>query len=427
MRDPARSRRRPTLDLLTPLGGERWWLLLAASAALFQIAATVRALLRPHPLALDVDAALYQHGGWYITQGAVLYVDIWDTAAPLSFFLPALLSRVAGGDMLVLHIASVITTGMAAIVVVLLIGGLTVELTGEPRSGVIAGLVMLTFVGFYVLPTLGFSVKHHVLLFGLLGLLLALRDRPFLSGLVTAASPGFWLPGAVFPLLALGILWHRHGGRACRRALAGMAACSFAILIPIFYWGVFGEMVQEVLLAQLLAPEPQSLVDRLEKGARFLLFTIPLALVAPLGVLRRSHRRSSPWWVAAGGTCFLVQVLFLDFDNFPDLIPALAFVAIGVGLLAADATPRLLALIAALLLAALLLNPMIRAVASEDGDPAAKLTEVREVQGYVVPSMQAIYWNQIEPESCHYRLSPTEQTWIARTRALGREECPPRR
>lgn len=232
--------------------GKYWWFVLLIGVSVIQTAATVRALLRPRPLALDIDAALFQHAGWYITQGAIPYVHIWDPTPPLSFLVPALLSLLTRGEPLALHVLSMILTSMVAVTIALLIALLTLELTGIRYAAVIAGYVMFT--------------------------------------------------------------------------------------------------------------------------------------------------------------------------NYPDLFSGLVFVALAVGIFAAQATPRVRHMLLVMLLCALILNPVIRHVTRPDRESSPDVTQIREVNGYRLPPLQIIYWNKIKPETCHYRLSHTELGWLELMEKRGTEE-----
>ncbi|HEX6384409.1 MAG TPA: DolP-mannose mannosyltransferase [Anaerolineae bacterium] len=403
--------------------GKYWWFVLLIGVSVIQAAATVRALLRPRPLALDIDAALFQHAGWYITQGAIPYVHIWDPTPPLSFLVPALLSLLTGGDPLALHVLSMILTGMVAVAIALLIALLTLELTGIRYAAVIAGYVMFTYVGFYIIPTLGFHFKHFSLLFGLLGLWLALRGHSILAGLVVAASPAFALTGVIFPLLVLGLAWERRGRTAMLQAMGGMLLLTVLVLLPIAYWGAVMPMFQQVIVPRLYVPEDQSPVVRFERAGRFLALTSLFVIVAVITVIRGlRNKQRYLWWVALGGGYSAALVLAIDFDNYPDLFSGLVFVALAVGIFAAQATPRVRHMLLVMLLCALILNPVIRHVTRPDRESSPDVTQIREVNGHRLLPLQIMYWNKIKPETCHYRLSHTELGWLKLMEKRGTEE-----
>lgn len=50
--------------------------------------------------ATATDPAFFQHTGWYILNGGIPYVDVWDVNPPLVFGLTAVLALLSGGDRL---------------------------------------------------------------------------------------------------------------------------------------------------------------------------------------------------------------------------------------------------------------------------------------------------------------------------------------
>ena len=400
------------------IGYRYWWLSPVTIAGLIQFAVTFRALRRPAPLVLDVDAALFQHAGWYILQGAIPYVHIWDPTPPLAFFIPLLLTLFTGGDVLTLHVLSLLLTGLVAVLTVLLIALLIASLTADRLAGILGGLLMYTFVYYYNHATLGFGFKHFTLFFGLLGLWLALRRHPFLSGMAVAASALIWLPSAIFILLGLGMVYTGCGRRQSLLAAAGISLTAAVVLAPIAYWEALQLMLGQ-MFAPLVVSEDLAFIMRFKKAAYFLEVGALFLIAAVFMVVQIFTRRQwHLWWVVAGTSYFTVQILFLDFDNFPDLYSIMAFSSVLFGLFVARTSGQTRHVLAVCVLATILIAPLVH-YGLGMSDPNAEIPETRVVEGRVVPSMQTIYWQKIKPETCHYRLSGIEQAWLASMKARG--------
>lgn len=105
-----------------------------------------------------------------------------------------------------------------------------------------------------------------------------------------------------------------------------------------------------------------------------------------------------------------------DLDGPPDLLIAMLFSSIGVGLLATKLTPRRQRHVLIVVTAAVLCNAIV--VAS--GHPLAP-TYLPTAAG--VPPFEHIdpmlFWTEQLPDSCHLRLSGVEQQWIADSQRSG--------
>jgi len=358
---------------------------LVVAAVAVQLASLVRVLgtASGGNLPLDKDAAMLQHVGWYVTQGGVPYVDAWDVKPPLTHETTAVLAVVSGGDVVVLHLLSVLTTAAAAVGIVVLVGVLVERLTDDQTAAIVAGLVVLTHPGMHYLPAFGFRSKYFALLAGLVGIYLVTEDRPLWSGVAAAASPAYWQFGLVFPILCLGLA--ADGGRATGssdragsapageagtadgplsgdtaaaeapvaavrrgigavdrgavgRLIGGMAATTVVVVAPFVLWGAVPEMLSQVVFAPFVVSESGSVLKHGARAFLFLGYTVPFALLAAWGVatvVRYGLRER--WWVLAVAAWFGLQVLVLDFDSYPDLVGALVVGGLGVGLV----VPRL--------------------------------------------------------------------------------------
>lgn len=444
---------------------ERWLATLFGFGLVTQLLGIGRTFLfRSRPL-LNADAAVFQHGGWYILQGAIPYVDFWDPKPPLTFETTAVLAMIAGENMYWLHVLSVLATAGAAIGITLVVGLLTYELTQNEMAGLVSGLVMLTLPGFHYLPTFGFRPKYFALLFGLVGILFVLRDRPLLAGGAAAASPAYWQFGLVFPLLVIGMAARRDPRSDTPRALIGATAVSVVVLLPIVLWDAFVPMVVETILASIHTPEEQSLLFRLGKGPLVLGYTTVVVLVGLSGLVRLvADQRDRVLWVVVLGLWAAVQILVFDFDSYPDLFLGMVLVSVGAGYLYATGSRRSRVGLGGTLVVLLLISVVALGgvgfltypvsseyypfALEEEKSPADQPLLQRTIVGVgysmdmeqdrgsgsagsadtspakypdMTPKMRHIYWNKVKPDSCHYRLSVMERQWMRLTGQSGDE------
>lgn len=406
---------------------KRWWMLLLFSALLAHGLSIARSFLDVEGFAvtvdptppLNIDAAIFQHGGWYITQGAAPYIHIWDIKPPLAMETTALLAIVSNGDMYLLHLLSVMVATTAALSTVMLVGVIARRLTGSPLGGLAAGLVMITLPGFHYLPALGFRPRYLMLALGFLSLELIHRRRPFWAGICSAAATGYFLMGVIFPLSVMLIWLRRSPARVWWKPAAGMISITLLVLIPIISWGAIRPMVVEVLLVPLLMGENLSLIARLARileHARYVLLLVPLGAAGLISNARGKHEDSV--WPLLGGAWFAFQVLWLDFDSFPDFFGALAFTALGIGILVSQGGAWMRRWAWALTLALVLISPTFLGafgIFFDPFDPPGQNPRQGVESRGGLPNMAYYFWNQVRPESCHYRLSVVEREWLERT------------
>lgn len=410
----------------------RWLLVLGCLAGGVQALSAWRALSRTGRPAINVDSALFQHAGWYVTQGAVPYRDIWDIKPPLAIETTALLSLLAGGDPYRLHLLSAAVTAGAAVGCCLLVGLLAYYLTDDRRAALVSGLVPLAVPGFYYLSANGFRPKYLTLCFGLGALCFQLRDRPLPAGMAAATSAGYWQYGGLFVLLVVGLALERRDRSALLRLALGMALVTAIVLAPIVYWDAVVPMLVEVLYVPLTTQGTQSLLQRLGKlllyGAYAL---VPLALGA-YGLFISRDRLWRDWWVYVGAAFGALQMLF-DLDSAPDLYVLVVFLALGLALFVARAdarTHRMLSVamaalvcVNALWVGGLVANPVSENIDSTDegGGTLRSVAESVDVSRpgepprHGISGVRGLYWNSRIPPSCHYRLSETERDWLAKT------------
>lgn len=405
---------------------------------------------RPTP---GTDAAFFQHAGWYITQGAVPYLHIWDIKPPMTHLTTTALATVSFGNMFVLHVLSVLLMATAGVAIVVLVGELTHRLTGDAVASLAAGLCVLTIGGFHHLAAQGFYPKYLAIALGLSGILLQYRDRPGYSGVVAALGAGYIQHAAVFSILILGLAVQRHGRDGARTTLLGMVATTAVVIAPILAWGAGEAMVVEVVLALLVGSEPSGPLELLRRLGKGLVLTgyagIPI-LFGVYGLVRVGTRDLRElWWLVAGGALYGLQIFLFDFDSYPDLFFGLVFVSIGIGLLVHTLRGRKRQAIVAMLVAVVTMSVVflggVGVVTNEtvytqslDDSLDSSDTVIHSTVKYVEAlfgaepmrrdsvydqadtpsdrmSVTELFWTKGIPASCHYRLSGTEILWLERT------------
>jgi len=431
----------------------RWRRLLVAVAAVGFGASIVREFAAPGRPTPGTDAAFFQHAGWYITQGAVPYVHIWDVKPPLTHLTTTGLALLSGGDMFLLHTLSVLVMATAGVAVVGLVGALTYRLTDDEVASVAAGLCVLSFGGFHYLAAQGFYPKYLAIALGLTSILLQYRGWPGYSGVAAALSAGYIQHAAVFSILVLGLATQRHGRDGARTTLLGMVTTTAVVVAPMIAWGAGEAMIVEVVLALLVGSEPSGPLELLRRLGKGLVLTgyagVPILLGA-YGLVRVGSRNlRDRWWVVAGGAAYGLQIFLFDFDSYPDLFFGLVFVSMGVGLLVHTLRGRKRQAVVATLVAVVTLSVVflggVGVVTNEtvytqslDDSLASSDTVVHSTVKYVEtlfgaepmrrdsvydeaePSsdrvgVMELFWTKGTPTSCHYRLSGTEILWIERT------------
>ncbi|WP_136715152.1 DolP-mannose mannosyltransferase [Halorientalis salina] len=390
-----------------------WFQVLLVGATVVLTLATVFQFSR-NPFYVNKDSALFQHAGWYIGQGADLYVDIWDLKPPLIYFVTTLLAFLSFGDMAVLHVMSVIVAVATMIGGITLVGVITHRLTEDGFASVVAGMSMLVVPSTFMFPYAGIRPKYFAFLCGAAALLLAIDDRPLYSGAAAALSAGFWQLGGILAFLVVAMGYDRGGRRGMGRTIAGGLVVTVLTVLPFVLTGRAIPLFVEVVLGPIYGVISYTIPGRLLKAVIELGYGIVLV---PIGVYGWAHATvedySKYWWLALGGGLYLFQV-FLEFQGAIEIILLLMFLAIGVGVLVSEAaTPSRQAVLACLIVLLVVstlywnqgpVTPVRDAVEDEyeKWDIANYDSLPPDPEGW--PSMQTIYWEKLKPEYCHYRL-----------------------
>ncbi len=406
-----------------------WLSVLVGGSTLLVGVATV-AMFSLRPWYVNRDSALFQHGGWWLLNGAELYVDIWDLKPPLIYAVASLLAFLSGGDMAVLHVLSIGLTVATVVAGVTLVGVLVHRLTDDGVASVVGGSTMFVLTAVYGFPFAGLRPKYFAFLLGVGALLLVIDGRPFLAGVAGGVAAGFWQLAAPLALLVVGMALQRHGWLAMWRTIAGGLTVAVLTVLPFVLQGNAVPLVVETVIAPIYG------VEEFSVGARLLMFGLEFGyatLVVPLAVtgwmlgLRDSYREY--WWVVVGSLLYMLQ-LFLEFQGAIELVLLVVFLAVGVGLLVSyTSTPARKSAVAGCIVLLIVLSAywslgLVTTVSPvPPGQPAVEAAyeeaKVREYDSLPPdpdwPSMQTIYWEQRTPEHCHYRLGVKQQYFAQET------------
>ena len=399
----------------------RWRVVLLALAAVAQSLSAWRVLARPGYPHLR-DSRIFEYVGWQVARGTTLYVETFEVKPPLSFETTAALSVLAGDDQLLYHHLNVALTCAAAVCVVVLVGELAHDATGEPAAAVAAGLSLYVLPLFALRSGFGFKAKYFVLATGLLAVWFARRDRDALAGGAAAASVGYWQVAIVFPVVVLAFA-ARRGPRAVGRVVAGGAAVSILVLAPVLLAGVDGvvAMLNQTVLVSRYASEGGGLLARTDLLLGMLWWGRALFVAGVVGLAVAATRaRGRAWWAAIPAAWFLAVAVGFDLDAAPDLFPSLAFVAIGLAIVAARAGPVARGTILAATVAVLVVNVGFLGGFGVVNDPMTLSADAPPVAGpaavdapYSTAEHHALLWYGMPAETCHVFFGPTQQAWVA--------------
>jgi hypothetical protein len=421
---------------LSKLLEEQWATVLAALATTVQLYGLLSSLTTGTWPRVSSDAAVFQHGGWFITQGAVPYVNFWDVKPPLIYYLTATLATLTGGDTMLLHFVGWVTSVLAITGTCLVIGTILYDLTGDGLASLAGGLALFAVADFYTLPKWGVYPQFFAAFLAALTILAIVRDRPLFAGVSGVLATGFYYPEGIVLVLVVGLFARRRDWDAVGRFVGGAAVGGGIVVAPLLYWGNLGPAIVETVLAPLFTSTGGSLGDRLWNTV----FTLGPGLIvgflatggwfAAVGHTRVSDwfgeapvasqseeavsHTALPWLIAVGGGVHTLRILV--FGPSGQLLGWMVFAALGVGLAVAGLSERRTQL-SVVLVVVLVLGGVVLASGILD---VQSINPASNGDGDSVDapvSMQSIYWGKLSPEGCHYRLSGREVQWIEMTDA----------
>lgn len=379
----------------------RWYSILVGQTIIILSVVTVPNLLLQGRPRLNADETLFAYSGWLWAETAkVPYLHLWDVKPPAIHETAALFSLLSGGSPWGIVILSILFMCLFTIGSILLIGKIVYYHTLNPIAAYISATTLLAYRVYYNLAATGLRPKHFTLFFGLLGIYLYLVEERWMSGSFSAAlAAGYWQFGVIFPVLAVSTT-HISKNKIKAVVSGGMAA-TLLVVVPVYLSSAaaFSSMLVEVIGTAVWVTEPLEFGIRLEKFLNFLGIALPLIGLGLFGTVLAVLNRKTIW-ITGGTIWFLLQVFRFDLDAGPDLIPLVAFAALGMGifieLINEEITPLYLTL--GVVFTGLIISLFTLATpVSWDFAPG---------------SLDALFWNQQVSERCHIRMSGTEQRFV---------------
>jgi hypothetical protein len=326
------------------------------------------------------------------------------------------------------HLLNVLLTVTASVLSGVLVADLASGLTERRSSAFLGGLSVLILPGYFYLPAFGFKSKFFVVFTGLLAIWLTKRRFYALGGAAAAASVGYYQLAAIYPGIVLILAYQRGNIRAATRTALGGLTLALLMVLPILLAGAFEAMIAETLVIHLVVTEStRDIPYRVLLGGYHFGIAFPLVIGGGYGlwlVIDECDYRDT-WWVLVGATWFAFVVFFLDYDNFPDLIPGLVFVAIGLAVLADRLRDERRQWVTVAITVVVIVNVVAVTGFGFFGiypiTPAEPLEELKsqtyQIQGEEMerPNIRYLYWTQTETDTCHVRLSTTELSWLTLT------------
>lgn len=304
---------------------------------------------------LSRDAAFYVYAGQVVADGAAPYVDQMNRAGPLVHLIPAvgvLLARLLDiGDVYGVRVVFWVISALAPALVYRV--GKAAFLSRN--AGHISAAVMLCFLGFAHLATVGPQSKTPVTVLLIWAMLLLIQRRWLSAGIVTALATLTWqpvlfaaAPAAVVACLFVVGDWRSRLGAMVRYGIGGLLTLA-AMSVYFVAMRAFPEFVDGFLIANAKYTDQDAIQDDWQAAWELILegyhwsawlLAVGFVLMVIAGVLALIPRREQPArWVRhatlvlvvalAGGTIWSYQA----FNGWADAFLVLPIAALGFGAL----------------------------------------------------------------------------------------------
>ena len=212
------------------------------SVCIFLLTVLVMLTYRPFSQAESGDSAFYDYFAQLILRGQIPYRDAIDIKAPGSFYLSAL--AMAAGR--ALGVRDIIAARLLHIFMASLLS-VIVYLVGEAYfrnrfAALLAVSTLMVSQHFGLWTVGGGQPKLPMILFGMVALLLTVRNHPFLAGLCSMMSCLCWQPGLLFTGVAF-LIFSRYLTRwRDLRALKVLAGAAIPLALVVGYFGIRGAL-----------------------------------------------------------------------------------------------------------------------------------------------------------------------------------------
>ena len=307
------------------------------------------------------DSAIYDYIAQSMLRGQMPYRDVIEMKSPGSLY-PSIVAIAVGrltglGDVRAIRLLYVLLAGVFSAVIFL-----TAHIYLRSRmAGVLASLLALSVSQVPLMLNGGTEPKLLMMIFGLISMMLILRDRPFWSGLFSMLSCLCWQPGLMFTGLAF-LLFSRYltSWRDLRalKVLLGAAIPLAMVALHFYLKGALSDLWSWTIVFNYSVFRPESqrslgaallhlgnVIRRVFKSESL---AVGLAVVGwgLLLVQRVRAKLKSPGWLSSPDLYrdallipFLIYFAFslINFQGGPDLIPFVPFFGIFFGWLLVEA------------------------------------------------------------------------------------------
>ena len=322
------------------------------ASAIFLIGVAVMLAHRPFTQGEVGDNAFYDYIAQTILRGGIPYRDVVDIKGPGAPYLSALAmltGRFMGlRDILAVRALHVVMVGLLSLVTFLVARA---YLTNR-AAGLVACIIPLMRYQFSEFMIGGTQPKLPMMIFGMLSLLMVVKDKPFLAGVYSMLSCLCWQPGLMFTGAAFLIfsryLTNWRDWRAIKVVLG--AAIPFMVVAVYFYSrNAFGELWSLTITYNytVFGPEAKrSLGDALvhvwkvlKRVYEYDIVVVPLAALGYGSYLFARLKEKFKLWKTFTVKDALRDVLLIspavylifcliNFQAGPDLIPLIPFIGI---------------------------------------------------------------------------------------------------
>lgn len=405
--------------------------MVAASVASLVAVLAIRDYARLDSRPLTGDGAFFLLTGFEMARGRIAYLHVWNVKPPGIHLTTGVLALMSGGNRYLLYVLGNLANAVALVGSCLILGLVVYRLTDRHLPALAAGTAPLAYQATYEFVPSGIRPKYLLCLFGLLSLYLFLIDRYRLAGGAAVLAASYWQLGIVFPVAVVGgALRDEYSGTdgAFRRAIFGSGAATLVVIVPFAVTGAVGPMLLQTLVAPLVYPQnPRGFFETLAATRNMLGLASYLVVLGSWGgliaVVRQMRQPQSRYWIVVAGVgWFLFQVLFVDLDARPDLLPFAIFSGLGVGILVDSLAPtrhvrenptdapvvELAGAIGFVLVLSLLVVITVINLPWTSGNTAT-------YHGILYDYLKELHWTGQRLDSCHVYLSSTEVDWIEAT------------
>jgi hypothetical protein len=301
---------------------------------------------------LSRDEAIYSYGGQQLAHGVPPYTSIFDPKGPLAMLLAgvaASIARVLGSnDIYSIRIAYFICSCLCVVAIYLL----ALRLFRSPLAGVVAAVVFASFTGFAEDALSGPDAKTPGVLAAILAMWLMARRQWFWAAFAASIAVLDWQPLVIYPVMTFALaLLLSPTGRRMRSFGAAVGGFVIPIAVVTGYFAITGGLKNfyESALAfpaTGVARPPETLGHRLHRiatvvrifyGFSGVLFWVGLVVLVALVVGHLVHGRADLGKAVREPLVLVVLVTLLaeagyamyDFQGYPDILPLLAYPALG--------------------------------------------------------------------------------------------------